>query len=287
MSHRTRRSIQEIVALVLLVVGVVVVVIPFLPIQYPDWWPNVGALIPSVPVPWWPVVTGIGAASHYSARVFLTIAFGLIIFLPQVETTFVSLMRRQSGIGAPFVDRKNFTCGVCGAVNRPSVQFCVKCGSQISTGTRHWAQQRERSGSSSVLKAMLCISAFLAFFLGIFDLTLYTTITTYVGTDGGTVIAATVLASVPSLSGYLALKEGPFRKYGTLKQFDKLVFGDIAWILFGVLFLALAAINLLGQGLNLLGTWIVLIVQLLLGAFFFTYPLLRRRVSQPVTMAYP
>ena len=286
MNPRTRNWLQRLIALGLFLAGVLVVVLAFLPIQYPNWWPDVGSVLPSVPVPWWPVVIGIGAASHYSARILLTVAFGLAVFLPQVETTFVSLMRRQSAIGAPFVDRKDFTCAVCGAVNRPSVQFCVKCGSQISSGTRHWALQRRTSGLGSVLRAMLCVAATLAFFLGILDLTLYSTITTYFGTDGGTVLAATILASVPSVAGYVALKEGPFRKYGSLKQFDKLVFGDAVWILFGLVFFALAAIIVSSQEPSLLGIWVVLGMQVVLGALLFLHPILRRRISEPVTIAY-
>jgi uncharacterized membrane protein len=111
-------------------------------------------------------------------------------------------------------------------------------------------------------------------------------ITGYMGTDGGTVLVATILASVPSFAGYVALKEGPFRKYGTLKQFDKLVFGDAIWILFGVIFLALAASILLGPPTNLIGTTVVLVMQVIAGVLFLLHPVLRRKVSRPVTMAY-
>jgi hypothetical protein len=286
MNPRAKHLVQKILAVTLYLIGMLVVVLAFLPLQYPDWWPKVGIVLPGVDIPWWPVVAGIGAASHYAARIFLTIAFGLTIFLPTVETTFVSLMRRQSTIGAPFVDRKDFTCSACGTVNRPSVQFCVKCGSQMYSGTRHWAHQRQRTGFASGLKVMLCVSAILALFLGIFDLTMYSTITGYLGTDGGTVLAATVLSFVPSIAGYVALKEGPFRKYGSLKGFDKLVFGDVVWVLFALLFFALAATILLGPGTSLVGTMVVLTMQVLAGILLILHPLLRRSISRPVTMAY-
>ena len=133
---------------------------------------------------------------------------------------------------------------------------------------------------------MLCVSAILGFFLGIFDLTLYTSITANFGTDAGTVLLATILASIPSLAGYLAAKEGPLRKWGTLKEFDKLVFGDVAWIFFSVFFFALAAMNLLGQGLDLLGISVVVIMQLVLGVLLLSHLLLRRKVSETVTIAY-
>jgi hypothetical protein len=288
MNPRTKSLLQRVLAVALYIVGMLIVVLAFLPLQYPDWWPKIAVTLPSVDIPWWPVVTGIGAASHYSARIFLTVAFGLTIFLPTVETTFVSIMRRQSPMGAPFVDRRDFTCPVCGTVNRASVQFCVKCGSQISSGTRHWAQPqpRQRTGLASGLKVSLSIAAGLAFFLGIFDLTAYSTITGYLGTDAGTVFAATILSSVPSIAGYIALKEGPLRKYGSLKGFDKLVFGDVIWVLFALLFFAFAAITLLGPGITLIGTMVVLAMQVLLGALLLLHPILRKSISRPVTMAY-
>jgi len=160
--------LQQSVAIALYVLAMLVVVFAFIPIQWPSWWPQLGITLPSVYIPWWPIVNGLSPASHYSARIFLTIALGLTIFLPQVETTFVSLMRRKSPIGSPYIDR-------------PSIQFCVKCGTPLGkrTGTRHWCRSQGGSqGLMSLMKVTLLVSAFLAFFLGLFDLTIYSFIIT-------------------------------------------------------------------------------------------------------------
>ena len=133
---------------------------------------------------------------------------------------------------------------------------------------------------------MLWVLAIVAFFLGIFDLTLYSTIVAFFGADVGTVLAATVLSFVPSIAAYVALKDGPFRKYGSLKRFDKLVFGSAIWVVFGVLFLGLAILNVLGPGVSLLGTAVVLGLQVLAGVLFLLHPVLRRSTSGPVTKTY-
>jgi hypothetical protein len=286
LNPRIRNQLQKVIAILLYLLGLLVVIVAFVPIQYPDWWPKVGIVLPSVPVPWWPVVHGIGAGSHYSARIFLTLAFGLTIFLPQVETTFVSLMRRKSSIGAPYVDRRDFACPVCGTFNRPGVQFCVKCGVQVYSGTRHWGRPGQSTRLVSFLRITLEVSAVLALFIGFFDLTIYSTITAYLGTDSVTVFVATVLSSIPSIAGYVALKEGPFRKYSSLKQFDKLVFGDWIWIAFALLFILMASFTLLATISDLLGSFIVLVMQLVLAMLLIMHPFLRRRVSRPVTIAY-
>jgi drug/metabolite transporter (DMT)-like permease len=126
----------------------------------------------------------------------------------------------------------------------------------------------------------------MALFIGTFDLTLYSAITEYWGTDGTTVFIATVLSSLPSFAAFVALKEGPLRKYSSLKQFDKLVFSDSIWLVSGLLFFGLAAINLMSQGTNLLGTTVVLVMQVVVGIVMFLQPILRRHVSSPVTIAY-
>jgi len=286
MNRRSRQRLQKLSAVALFALAMLLVALAFAPIQYPDWWPRIAFELPREYVPWWPVVRGIAPSSHYFARIFITIAFGLSIFLPQIETTFVSLMRRQSTIGAPYVDRKSFTCPTCGAVNRPSVQFCVKCGSQISSNTRYWAPQAQRTGLVSGLKAMLLIAGVFALFLGTFDPTAYVAMTGHLGTDGGTVFAAIIISSLPSIAAFAALKEGPFRRYSSLKQFDKLVFGDAIWIVSGLLLFALAATNYTGQATTLIGATVILGIQVITGAIMLLHPLLRRRVSRPFTIAY-
>lgn len=289
MNPRTRRIVQKGLAVSLYLLVVLVLVLAFVPIQYPDWWPGVGVALPVVEIPWWPWVNGMSPDAHYSARLFLSLAFGLTIFLPQVETTFVSLLRQRSPIGAPYVDRKHFACPNCGTVNRPSVQFCVRCGIPISGGTRHWGPVagQTQGGFVTLIRILLATGVLLAFFLGLFDLTIFSAIVGMFGTDSGVVLFATVLSTVPSLAGYVALKEGVFRRYGSLRRFDKLVFGNAIWVLFGLLFLILAVAALLGPPPEFLGSLLVIWVQAILGILMIVHPMLRRRVATSGTLAYP
>lgn len=283
MNPRVKRRLQQGLAVGLFLFGILLVIIPFLPIQYPAWWPKIVTDLPADYVPWWPRVIGLAPTSHYSTRLFLTVAFGLTIFIPQVEATFVSLMRQRSPIGAPYVDRKNFTCPACGMVNRPSIQFCVKCGAQISSGTRHWGRPSQGSGKSSVLMILLSVALILAFFIGLFDLTLYSSLIGYLGADATIVLAGTILSAVPSIAGYMALKDGLFRRYSSLKRFDKVVFGTAFWLIFGVLFLLLALLNFFTQPPRLFGQDMVLWMQLIAGILFLLHPALRRLVYSPST----
>jgi len=281
LNPRIRRRLQQSLAVGLYLLAMLAVVLAFVPIQYPDWWPKSTVILPSVGVSWWPWVVGLSPSSHYSARIFLTLAFGLTIFLPQVETTFVSLMRQRSPIGAPYVDRKDFTCPVCSTVNRPSTQFCVKCGAQISTGTRHWGRPSQSQGTSSMLRVMLFVGLVMAFFIGLFDLTLYLALVGFLGTDSTVVLAATILSTIPSIAGYMALKEGLFRRYGSLKQFDKMVFENAFWLIFGTFFLLLATLNLMTPPPRSLGEETTLGMQLIAGLLFILHPALRRHLSLP------
>jgi hypothetical protein len=124
-------------------------------------------------------------------------------------------------------------------------------------------------GFLPLVKVMLLVAAMLAFFLGLFDLTIYSDITGYFGTEGGVVFLATVLSTLPSIAGYLALKEGVFRKFGSLKGFDKLVYGNVAWLLFGILFFLLAASLSFSSTPILAGAMAVLLMQLILGFAYF------------------
>jgi len=227
---------------------------------------------------WWPQVNGLLPETFYSAKIYFTIAIGLAIFLPQVETTFVSLIRRRSPIGTPYVDRTHFTCPVCGTVNRPSVQFCVKCGSQVSAGTRYW--EKTSGGSARSLKIVLGVASFLGLFLGCFDTSLYSAVTGIFGTDNGTVLLATVVSVIPSVAGYVALKEGPFRKYASLKQFDRLVFGNEIWVALGLLFIALTIETLIFGLLQLPGEEVVLAMEAVLGILLVSYPAVRKRFAR-------
>jgi preprotein translocase subunit SecE len=281
---RNRQLTQKILAITFFVVGFVIIILAFPStqamfgyVQLPDWWLNLIDTYHSS-FPWWPVVNGLLPETHYSARIYLTVAMGLVIFLPQVETTFVSLMRRRSPIGTPYVDRTHFTCPVCGTVNRPSVQFCVKCGSQISGDTRYWEKLGAGRDSVSTLKWILWVASLFAFFIGLFDLTIYSAMTNYLGTDPTVVLLATLISVVPSIAGYVALKEGPYRKYASLKQFDKLVFGNQVWILFGLFFLLLGLGGLL-VGIASPAATLLLTMQLVLGVSLVSYPTLRKRMA--------
>jgi hypothetical protein len=266
----------------LFILGLILLILAFFGsnVEFPGWWMSVMESYHSS-FSWWPVVNGLPPETHYSARVYFTIAIGLVIFLPQVETTFVSLMRRRSPIGAPYVDRRHFTCPVCGAINRPSVQFCVKCGSQISSGTRYWERQSGGQSSFSVLKSLLGIVSLLAIFLGLFDLTIYSAMTNYLGTDPAVVFLGTTLSIIPSIAAYVALKEGPFRKYASLKQFDKLVLEDRVWIVLGLFFVLLVLGSMFSGNLVIFPSTVVIVaMQLFLCIFFVFYPTLRRRIAR-------
>ena len=95
---------------------------------------------------------------------------------------------------------------------------------------------------------------------------------------------ATVLSILPSVAGYLALKEDTLRKYGSLKMFDKMVYGTTAWLLFGALSMFLAALSYFGPTLSLQGSVITLWMQLVLGILLILHPVLRRRPSNPTPM---
>lgn len=289
MNPRTRQITQKLVAITLFVLGLTLVVLAFRFSQIficglglcplPDWWLSIIDAYHS-DFSWWPTVNGLLPETLYSARIYFTIAIGLTIFLPQVETTFVSLMRRRSPIGTPYVDRTHFTCPVCGTVNRPSVQFCVKCGSQISSGTRYWERLNASQSSVSLLKGLLGVGAFLAFFVGLFDLTIYSALTNALGTDPTVVLFGTMVSVIPSFAGYVALKEGPWRGYASLKQFDKLVFGNRVWFAFGLLFIILALASVLSGFSDLTAVFVVFLMQLALGVLMVTYPTLRRKMAR-------
>jgi len=287
MNPRTRQLLHKTGAVAFFLLGFVLIILAFRStqeffgpgVQFPGWW--VGFInVYHANFSWWPVVIGLLPETYYSAKIYFTIALGLVIFLPQVETTFVSLIRRRSPIGAPYVDRTHFTCPVCGTVNRPSVQFCVKCGSQIHTGTRYWEKPTGGQGSISVLKDLLVIISFLGLFLGCFDTTIYSALTGVLGTDYTTVLLATVVSVVPSVAGYAALKEGPFRKYASLKQFDRIAFGNEIWIIFGLLFIILAVWTFLSGPTSLPGEAVLFIMQGILGVLLISYPTIRKRFAK-------
>jgi hypothetical protein len=125
---------------------------------------------------------------------------------------------------------------------------------------------------------MLWIASLFAFFIGLFDLTIYSAMTDYLGTDPTIVLLATLISVIPSIAGYVALKEGPYRKYASLKQFDKLVFGNQVWILFGLFFLLLGLEGLV-EGISSLAATLVLTMQLVLGVLLVSYPALRKRMA--------
>lgn len=132
-----------------------------------------------------------------------------------------------------------------------------------------------------MLKTLLIIALVLAFFIGVFDLTLYLSLIESLGTDGTVVFAGTVLSTVPSFAGYMALKEGLFRRYSSLKRFDKVVFGNALWLIFGVFFLLLAMLNLFTPAPRLWGEDMVLWMQLVAGILFLLHPELRRVAYSP------
>ena len=292
MNPRMRRLLQRVLAVVLFFLGVLVVVLAFLPVQYPRWFVDVFQwlwLWQGKDNPLWPRVVGVSPSAHYSARILLTIALGLTIFLPQVEVTFVSMLRRQSPIGAKYVDRKDFTCPNCGAVNRPGVQFCVKCGTAVYSGTKLWDEQPAQAGRglTRLIKLMLLVAAIMAFFLGLFDLTIFSLLTQFLGTTSGSVLFATVMSTFPSMIGYVALKEGVLRRFGSFRRFDRIVFGNIVWAIFGMLFLLLFAYTFLGPPLEIVGSILVMWIQLVLVVLLLIHPLLRKRVSKTVPVKYP
>lgn len=288
MNARTRQLLHKTGAVAFFLLGFAVIILAFRSsqeffgsgVQLPDWWNGIINAYHSN-FTWWPVVNGLLPETYYSARIYFTIAIGLAIFLPQIETTFVSLIRRRSPIGTPYVDRTHFTCPVCGTVNRPSVQFCVKCGSQIFTGTRYWEKPAAGQGSSSALKDLLVIMSFLGLFLGCFDTTIYSALTSALGTDYAVVLLATVVSVVPSIAGYAALKEGPFRKYASLKQFDRIVFGSEVWVIFGLLFIILAVVTFLSGWTNAPGETVLFIMQAVLSVLLISYPTVRRKLAEP------
>jgi hypothetical protein len=253
--------------------------------QLPSWWLSLLAAY-YANFSWWPRVIGLPPETYYSVKLYFTIALGLALFLPQVETTFVSLIRRKSPIGTPYVDRTHFACPVCGTINRPSAQFCVKCGSQISTGTRYWGKPTGDQGSLSFLKGALAIASFIGFFLGIFDTTVNSALAR-MSTDSAIAMLGTVVSILPSAAGYLALKEGPLRRYASLRQFDKLVFGNWIWIAFGM-FSMLLAIDTFLFGVSVPGETILLLMQALLGVLLLSYPIVRRQFARPgsYTLSY-
>jgi len=293
LNPRTRRLLQKALAMALFLLSVLVVVLTFVPIQYPSWFIEAFQWLWTwqwKDNPLWPRVIGLSPSAHYSARIFLTLAFGLTIFLPQVEVTFVSLLRRRSPIGAPYIDRKKFECPNCRTVNRPHVQFCVRCGTSISGVTQHWGVPigvgHERL--ASLARSLLVLGWLLSFFIGLFDLTLYSLLTGLLGLDTVTVFFATIVSALPTLAGYVALKEGVLRRWGSLRRFEKAVFGNLVWVLFGVLFLMLALSALMGPPPQVLGSVLVMWMQLLLGLVFVMHPLLRRRLaSTTATVYYP
>jgi len=284
---RKKRILQISLAIALYVLTVLALVSAFVPIHYPDWLPKVNVELPSIS--WWPQVQGIDWGAHYSARIFLALAIGLTIFIPQVETTFVSLLRQRSPIGARYVDRRHFACPNCGTVNRPSVLFCVRCGTAVGGGTRHWGPGAVRGQGAlvSVAKFFLFFAFIFAFFVGIFDLSLYTYLVEYLGTTSEMALLATLISSLPCVAGYAALKEGFLRRYSSLRQFDRLVFGNSVWLLFGLLFLLLSAMTFLGPPPTLFGIVVVAWIQLLLGLLMILHPLIRRRLAASATLAYP
>jgi len=290
---RMRRLLQKVLAMALYAIGILAVVLAFVPIQFPNWWPNIQlptlVVLPAVQITWWPLVIGISPASHYLARLFLTLAFGLTIFLPQVEVTFVSMLRRRSPIGSKYVDRKDFTCPSCGTVNRPGVQFCVKCGSAVSSGTKLWGAQvgQVGGGLTGLIKLLLLIAAIMAFFLGLFDLSIYSALTQVLGTESGSVLFATLVSTIPALAGYVALKESAFRRFGSFRKFDRIVYGNVVWIVFGLLFLLLFAYAFFGPPLDLIGSVLLMWIQLALGITLLIHPILRRKVSKSVPLPYP
>jgi hypothetical protein len=290
MNPRVRRVAQKGVAIALYLLGVLALVWAFVPLPLPAL-PGFPPL-PNIPMPdltWWPVVLGVSPSAHYFARIVLAVAFGLTIFLPQVETTFVSMLRRRSPMGAPYVDRRDFACPNCGTVNRPHVQFCVRCGTPVSGGTRLWGAMAGQGGGPvlSAIKFLLLVGAFLAMFLGVFDLTFYLLLIENLGSASEVAFVATLLAALPSLASYLALKEGVFRKFGSLKQFDRLVYGRSVWLLFGVVFLVLAAKNFFGPPASIFGIILISWMQLALGVIMILHPFLRKKISSDATLNYP
>jgi predicted membrane channel-forming protein YqfA (hemolysin III family) len=139
----------------------------------------------------------------------------------------------------------------------------------------------------SCLKTSLLVSVILAFFLGIFDLTLYSALTSRSGGNGFVVFLGTMLSVLPSVAGYLALKEGSFRKYSSLKKFDQLVFGNVAWFILGIYSLLLATLILFSPWPPAFaGTVLLLLMQLILGVLMILHPILRGRLSAP-NVTYP
>jgi hypothetical protein len=129
----------------------------------------------------------------------------------------------------------------------------------------------------------LGFSAAIGIFLGCFDTTIYSYLTNIIGINGATVLVAAIASVVPSIAGYVALKEGPFRKYASLKQFDRYVFGSEIWLVFGLFFILLAIPAVISGAGNSPGLTVLTVMQGLLGVLMISYPPIRRRFARPGT----
>lgn len=138
-----------------------------------------------------------------------------------------------------------------------------------------------------MIKLLLLIAAIMAFFLGLFDLSIYSALTQVLGTESGSVLFATLVSTIPALAGYVALKESAFRRFGSFRKFDRIVYGNVVWIVFGLLFLLLFAYAFFGPPLDLIGSVLLMWIQLALGITLLIHPILRRKVSKSVPLPYP
>lgn len=186
-------------------------------------------------------------------------------------------MRSSSPIGAQYMERKQFTCLACGTFNRPGVRFCVKCGEPLSTVEPMQPSSSPKLGLVTAMKILLTIGGVFALFLGVFDPTLYLLIIGGLGVSPSVALLGTLISVLPSLAAFAALKEGILRKMGTLRQFDRFVFGDGIWVVFGVLFLILASVNFLLIPTDIVGMVIVTWIELAVGVLMLLHLLLRKK----------
>jgi len=146
MNPRTKRRLQLLISVILLVGAVLAAYLASgraLPFELP------GVDINAHPLwldPIWHqfcYLVGITAATsapnpdaHFAGRFLLTLSLGLVLFLPEVERTFMGLTRVVLGRRPSRADTT--ICETCGHLNRATVSYCVRCGSRLRSSTSSW-----------------------------------------------------------------------------------------------------------------------------------------------------
>jgi hypothetical protein len=227
-------------------------------------------------IPWAVPTSAPNPRDHFASRLLLALGLGFGLFLPEVERTFLGLTRMALGKRAA---RADVRCGQCGHLNRGTVLFCVRCGSELSRRGQA-PVGRTSFWTGAVGRGVLALAGIYYLYLGLVSQTIYDWITGPSPSDVLLVTIGTFLSAlVPTFFTLASLRQSLFLGAHAITRYEKAMRSPGFWYLGGVLAIAVGLWPAGLQG-NLEDPFLLVAIIVGLGLVFYGRSVRRPR---PVT----